>query len=129
MERRALQEGTTMQRYELDAFLGDDHGLDEEQINELLAKADEIEERCDADPDEMGEELVAAYRLMRENPGEVVKELADRRLAASIAELNALAGLRQAAIVLIERGDFTESGFSRAAGVDRMTVRKWLGKR
>lgn len=118
-----------MQQYELEAFLGDDHGLDEDQIAELLAKADEIEERCDADPDEMSEELVAAYRLMRENPGDVVKELAERRLAASIAEFNALAGLRQAAIVLIERGDFTESGFSRAAGVDRMTVRKWLGKR
>lgn len=118
-----------MQRYELDAFLGDDHGLDEDQVNELLAKADEIEERCDADPDEMGEELVAAYRLMRENPGEVVKELADRRLAASVAEVNALAGLRQSAIVLIGRGEFTESSFARAAGVDRMTVRKWLGKR
>lgn len=129
MERGALQEGNTMQRYELEAWLGDDHGLNNDQIAELLAKADEIEERCDADPDEMSEELVAAYRLMRENPGDVVKELADRRLAASVAEANALAGLRQAAIVLIERGDFTESGFSRAAGVDRMTVRKWLGKR
>lgn len=29
---------------------------------------------------------------------------------------------------LIERGDATESGFARQAGVDRMTVRKWLGK-
>ncbi len=129
MERGTLLEGTVMQQYELEAFLGDDHGLNEGQIAELLAKADEIEERCDADPDEMGEELVAAYRLMRENPGDVVKELAERRLAAIVAEANALAGLRQAAIVLIERGDFTESGFSRAAGVDRMTVRKWLGKR
>lgn len=118
-----------MQRYELDAFLGDDHGLNDDQIAELLAKADDIEERCDADPEEMTEELVAAYRLMREEPGEVVKELADRRLAAVVAEMMALAGLRQAAIVLIERGDFTESGFARAAGVDRMTVRKWLGKR
>jgi hypothetical protein len=117
-----------MQRYELDAWLGDDHGLDDDQIDELLAKADEIEERCDADPDEMREELVAAYRLMREPSGDVVKELADRRLAASVEEANALAGLRQAAIVLVGRGDFTESGYARAAGVDRMTVRKWLGK-
>ena len=117
-----------MQRYELEAWIGDDHGLNEEQITELLAKADEIEERCDADPDEMSEELVTAYRLMNETPGAVVKELADRRLAASVAEVNALAGLRQAAIVLIGRGDFTESGFARAANVDRMTVRKWLGK-
>lgn len=117
-----------MQQYELEAWLGDDHGLNDEQIAELLAKADDIEERCDADPDEMGEELIAAYRLMREEPGEVVKELADRRLAASVAEANALAGLRQAAIVLIGRGDETEAGFARKARVDRMTVRKWLGK-
>lgn len=129
MERGALQEGTVMQRYELDAWLGDDHGLNEDEIAELLAKADEIEERCDADPDEMSEELVTAYRLLREDSGAVVQELADRRLAASVAEINALAGLRQAAIVLIGRGEFTESGFARAAGVDRMTVRKWIGKR
>ncbi|WP_435595848.1 hypothetical protein [Streptomyces albogriseolus] len=117
-----------MQRYELDAWLGDDHGLNDDQIAELLAKADEIEERCDADPDEMREELVAAYRLMSEPAGDVVKELADRRIAASVEELYALAGLRQAAIVLIGRGDFTEAGYARAASVDRMTVRKWLGK-
>lgn len=118
-----------MQRYELEAFLGDDHGLTEGQIAELLAKADEIEERCDADPDEMNEEFVAAYRLMREEPDAIVAELAQRRLEAIVAEANALAGLRQAAIVLIGRGDATEAGFARQAGVDRMTVRKWLGKK
>lgn len=118
-----------MQRYELEAFLGDDHGLAEDQIAELLAKADEIEERCDADPDEMSEEFVAAYRLMREEPDAIVAELAQRRLEAVVAEANALAGLRQAAIVLIGRGDATEAGFARQAGVDRMTVRKWLGKK
>lgn len=118
-----------MQRYELDAYLGDDHGLDEDQIAELLAKTDDIEERCDADPDEMREELVAAYRLMREEPNIVVAELAERRIEAIVAEANALAGLRQSAIVLIGRGDATEAGFARLAGVDRMTVRKWLGKK
>ena len=118
----------SMQRYELEAWLGDDHGLTDEQIDELLSQGDQIADRCDGDEDEMREELVTAYRLMHEPSGGVVKELADRRLAASVAEVNALAGLRQAAIVLIERGDFTESGFARAVGVDRMTVRKWLGK-
>lgn len=117
-----------MQRYELDAWLGDNHGLNEAETAELLSKADEIEERCDADPDEMSEELVTAYRLMREDSGAVVQELADRRLAASVAEVNALAGLRQAAVTLIGRGDETEAGFARKANVDRMTVRKWLGK-
>ncbi|WP_255951534.1 hypothetical protein [Streptomyces odontomachi] len=118
----------SMQRYELEAWLGDDHGLTDEQINELLQQADEIEERCDGDQDEMREELVTAYRLAMEDADSVVAELSDKRLAASVAEANALAGLRQAAITLIGRGDATEAGFARQAGVDRMTVRKWLGK-
>ncbi|WP_112469405.1 hypothetical protein [Streptomyces triticisoli] len=117
-----------MQQYELEAWLGDDHGLNDDQISELLAQADEIEERCDGDQDEMREELVTAYRLMIEEPDTVVAELAERRVAASVAEANALAGLRQAATTLIGRGDATEAGFARQAGVDRMTVRKWLGK-
>jgi hypothetical protein len=128
MERGALQEGTTMQRYELEAWLGDDHGLDEDQMNELLRQADEIEERCDGDEDEMREEFTAAYRLMVEDADSIVSELSGRRLAAVVEESNALAGLRQAAITLIGRGDATEAGFARQAGVDRMTVRKWLGK-
>ncbi|MGW6202564.1 hypothetical protein ACWF9B_02755 [Streptomyces sp. NPDC055089] len=65
---------------------------------------------------------------MRESADTVVTDLAQRRAAARAAELDALAGLQQAAIVLIERGDTTESGFARQAGVDRMTVRKWHGK-
>jgi len=118
-----------MQRYELDAWLGDDHGLNEEQMDELLHLADEIEERCDGDEDEMREEFTTAYRLMVEDADTIVSELSGRRLAAAAEEAYALAGLRQAAITLIGRGDATEAGFARQAGVDRMTVRKWIGKR
>lgn len=117
-----------MQIHELEAWLGDDHGLDEDQMDELLRQADEIEDRCDGDEDEMREAFTAAYRLMVEDSGSVVAELANKRLAASVAEANALAGLRQAAITLIGRGDENESSFARKGGVDRMTVRKWLGK-
>ncbi|MFF8482291.1 hypothetical protein [Streptomyces antibioticus] len=118
-----------MQRTELIDWLGDDHGLTEDQVTDLLATADEIEQRCDDDRDEAREALTAAYRLITEDPVTLIAELADRRLAASVAEANALAGLRQAAIVLVGRGDATEAGFARQAGVDRMTVRKWMGKK
>jgi hypothetical protein len=44
------------------------------------------------------------------------------------AAKSVFAGLQQTAVTLIERGEVTESGFARQAGVDHMTVRKWLGK-
>ncbi|MET9366125.1 hypothetical protein ABZX93_35215 [Streptomyces sp. NPDC006632] len=117
-----------MQRHELTAWLGDDHGLTDDQFEELLAQADEIDDRCGGDHEAASEALTAAYRLMIEDADTVTFELAQRRAAARAAELDALAGLQQIAITLIERGDATESGFARQAGVDRMTVRKWLGK-
>lgn len=116
-----------MQRYELDAWLGDDHGLTEEQIHELLDQADEIEERYDGDQDEVREALITAHRILV-GDSDVVAELAARRTEARAAEANAVAGLQQAAVMLVSSGAATESGFARQAGVDRMTVRKWLGK-
>ncbi|MFE4674486.1 hypothetical protein [Streptomyces sp. NPDC056723] len=117
-----------MQRYELEAWLGDDHSLTDDQVDELLVQADDINTHSGGDQAEARERLTTAYRLMRECPDAVVADLAQRRSAARAAELDALAGLQQAAVILIERGDATESGFARQAGVDRMTVRKWLGK-
>src|SRR5690606_11626571 len=116
-----------MQRHELDAWLGTDHGLTAEQIDELLAQADEIEERHDGDQDEMREALITAHRVLLGDSDEVA-DLAKRRTDARAAEAQAVAGLRQAAAMLINGGAATESGFARQAGVDRMTVRKWLGK-
>jgi DNA-binding transcriptional regulator YiaG len=129
MERRALQEGTAMamQRYELEAWLGDDHGLDEDQIDELLRTADEIEEQYpdEDDRDDREAALTAAYRLMVEAPEDLVAELAAERTAARIAEHKALVSLRQVAVTRIGNGDATEAGFAQQAGIDRMTVRKW----
>lgn len=115
-----------MQRYELNAWLGDDHDLTDDQLDKLLAQADEIEERFPDDDDqpERDAALAAAYQLLTEDADTVVADLA----AARAAELNALAGLQHIAITRIASGDATESGFARQAGVDRMTVRKWLGK-
>lgn len=118
-----------MQLYELEAWLGDNHGLDEEQIGDLLAFADEIEERYpdEDDRDEASAALVAAYRLMTEGPDSVIADLSAARTAARKAEVEALAGLRQAALQLIPR-ERTEAGFARECNVDRMSVRSWLGK-
>ncbi|MFD4795965.1 hypothetical protein [Streptomyces anulatus] len=119
-----------MQQYELEAWLGDDHSLTGDQVAELLHTAAEIGERYpDADDQlERDAALSTAYQLMATDR-DVVEDLAREREAAKNAELQALAGLRQAALTLIPRGDATEYGFAKKAGVDRMNVRRWLGKR
>lgn len=118
------------QRYEIEAWLGDNHGVTDEQIDELVTASDELADHYpkddDADLREAG--LTAAYRVMVEGVS-VVDELAAQRIEARVAEARALAGLRQAARSLIPNQIETESGFARRASVDRMAVRGWLGKR
>jgi hypothetical protein len=119
-----------MQLHELESWLGDDHGLDEDQLAELLDTANEIEDRY-PDPDDQDERtaaLTVAYRLAQ-GQDEVVDELAKERADARATESRALAGLRQAALTLIPSESRTEAGFAKQAGVDRMAVRSWLGKR
>jgi hypothetical protein len=119
-----------MQRYELEAWLGDGHGLTDDQIDELLSLANEIEDRY-PDPDDQDERdaaLSTAHQLLL-GQGDVIEDLAQVRANARVAEARALAGLRQAAIMLIPNESRTEAGFSRQAGVDRMAIRKWLGKK
>ncbi|MEU3527581.1 hypothetical protein AB0E62_27545 [Streptomyces sp. NPDC038707] len=120
-----------MQRFELAAWLGDDHGLTDDQMDELLRTADEIEEQYpdEDDRDDREAALTAAYRLMVEAPEDLVAELAAARTAARIAERKALVALRQVAVTRIGNGDATEAGFAQQAGIDRMAVRRWLGKR
>lgn len=115
-----------MQRYELDAWLGDNPGLTEEQITDLLATADDIATRYpnEDDTDEREAALTAAYRAMVEGMA-IVDELAQTVAAGRLAAV----GLRQVARSLIPAGQETEANFARRAGVDRMTVRNWLGKR
>ena len=117
-----------MQRYELIAWIGDDHGLADDQIDELLHEAETIADEYEDDQQGAAEALTAAYRLMTEAPEDLVNELATRRTNAVIEQANATAGLRQIAITRINNGDATEAGFARQVGVDRMTVRKWIGK-
>ncbi|MFB8772084.1 hypothetical protein [Streptomyces broussonetiae] len=120
-----------MQQYELEAWLGDDHGLTDDQITELLRTADEIEEQYpdEDDRDDREAALTAAYRLMTEAPEDLIAGLAAERTAARAAERKALVALRQIGVTRIGSGDDTEAGYAQQAGVDRMAVRRWLGKR
>lgn len=119
------------ERHEIEAWLGDQHPLTDEQVDTLVCKADEIAERY-PDPDDRYEReaaLAVAAWLMREDPSAVVQSLAHDRQRAARDETLALAGLRQAALDLIPSGRASETGFARDAFVDRMAVRTWLGKR
>lgn len=123
-----------MQRHELIAWLGDNHGLTGEQVTELLATATDIEARYpdEDDSDDRAIALTVAHRVMVERPDHVVSDVADKLWRARLAESEALVGLRQLAGMLVReggRGVESEAGFARTASLNRMTVREWLGKR
>ena len=120
-----------MQLFELEAWLGDDHGLDEDQLTELLDEANEIEDRYpDADDQaERNAALTAAYRLMTEPVEDVLADYGNQRATARAAASAASAALQQAARTVIADDKLSEAGFARVAQVDRMSVRKWTGKR
>lgn len=127
----------SMQRHEMEAWLGDDHGLTDEQITELMRTADEIGERYPDRDDEEDRDaaLFAAYELMTRDAAEVIAEQAGRIEQGRTLERRGLAGARQTVITLDARGDLdprgelNESSVARLLGVDRMAVRGWLGKR
>lgn len=115
------------QRHELEAWLGDDHGLTDVQIDELANTVHAIAERHPDDDAEQEAALTAAYQVAV-GEGDVVAEQGERLSYARRAEQKALSALQQAAVELVPDSE-SESGFARRAGVDRMTVRKWTGKR
>ena len=120
-----------MQLHELEAWLGDDHGLTSEQLDELLTEANEIEERY-PDADDQAERdaaLSAAYRLMVEPLEDVLADFSKQRADARAAESAASAALQQAAQSVIPDDQLSEAAFARTVGVDRMTVRKWTQDR
>ena len=116
-----------MQTHEILAWLGDDQGaLTGDQLAAFTALAEQITARHPGpdDRDDAQGALTVAHRLLLEQPESVVADLARDLLAARRAEAVARAGLRQAALQLIE-GVYSEARFAREAGVDRMTVRSW----
>jgi hypothetical protein len=136
------------QMHEIEAWLGDDHGLTADQVEELRRISEDIYARyctpeADVDDPEMVEAdlaqatedereaaLTTAYRLLTGDE-DVVDEQAGELADARRADARAKAALQQAALMTVEpgtRGERSEAAFGRRVGVDRMTVRKWLGK-
>lgn len=123
------------ERQELLDQLGQDHHLTNEQRDQLAQLADDIDERYPDESDKREAALTAACRLMVEDPESVAADLADDLLRARQAQARAMAAIQQAAAILIDpnaskaaRGIATQSGFASFMGVDRMTVRQWLGR-
>lgn len=119
------------QRHEIEAWLGDDHGLTDEQIDELTRTADDIAARY-PDPDDADlrdAALTAAYRLMTEPVEDVLADYGRRRSEARAALASSSSALQQAVRTVVAEGKLSEAGFARVARVDRMAVRGWLGKR
>lgn len=122
-----------MERHEMEAWLGDNHGLNNNQITELIDTAAELAKNYpgDGQAQEREEVLTAVYRLMVEPAEDVVRDLAIDLTMARMAAARAGVALQYAAKYCIHdnaRGIHSEAGFAIRAGVDRMTVRNWIGK-
>ena len=125
------------QPHALEAKPGDDDGLTPEQVDQLRRHRDEINARYPDPADQASREAAfeVALRLLRGEQG-VVEGLAETRAQAKVAAAKALAGLQQAALMTVEwnappnrHNPNGEGAFARRAGVDRMLVRKWGGKK
>lgn len=118
-------------------WLGPDHDLTPDQLDELTRHALAINTRLPEEKDQLKREaaLAVALRLVRGERG-VVEELAATRNQATATAAAALAGLHQAALMTVEwnappsrRNPNGENAFAVRAGVDRQLVRKWGGKK
>jgi hypothetical protein len=127
-----------MQRYELDAWLGDNQGgLAEDQITDLLRAANDIGARY-PDPDDADDRelaLTVAYRLMVEPAEDVITELSTDLTRVRLSHHQIMVAIRQAALCLVEpaarkgSGVTSAQGFAARAGVDRQSVLSWLGRK
>lgn len=118
-----------MQRYELDAWLGDAaDDLTSEQIDRLMAEADRIADRY-PDPDDEADRQAALSAAVQYLLGDTRPTDAGHHLnAARRAQAEAMAASQQIATMAVADG-MTKSGAARAAAIDRMTLLKALGER
>lgn len=117
------------ERHEVEAWLGDDHGLNGDQIDVLTGLFGDIADRYPNPDDEAKREAsrIMAYRLLAGDAA-AIDEHAAALARARLTVEESSAALRQAALMVVEpgtRGDRSEAAFARRAGVDRMTMRKW----
>lgn len=60
---------------------------------------------------------------------EAIDRAAKARQRTKAADVQALSDLRQVVVREVTQNGMAETEAARRGGVDRMTVRKWLGKR
>lgn len=117
-------------RYELEAWLGPAlSDLTGEQIERLMAESDRIGERY-PDPDEQDLREAALSAAVQYLLGETTIDDAGRALTkARLEQDRAMAAAQQLAAMAVEDGLMSEYQAADRARIDRMTVRKALGKR
>lgn len=115
---------THMQPYELDAWLGDTD-LTAEQRTTLESAIDHLNARYAGDEDAVGESMSGA--LMAILGDDTLERLAGEWSNARAAERDAMARLTGAIIAAAVQGQ-PETAIAQRTGVNRMTVRKALGK-
>jgi hypothetical protein len=122
-----------MQLYELDAYLGDfANDVTEAQKAMLMRISDELDLLYPPaeEFDEHEEERLAAFSAaVQYVMGDLdVDSAGENLLIARLETVEAMAAARQVAVMAAADGE-AEASIARKLGVDRMTVRKWLGKR
>ena len=115
---------TRMQPYELDAWLGDTD-LTPEQRGALEDTIDHLNNRYAGDDDVVGEGMGGALMVILGD--DTLEDVAGEWSRARAAERDAMARLTGAIIAAAVQGQ-PETTISERAGVNRMTVRKALGK-
>lgn len=132
---------TKAKPHEVVAWLGDNHGLTAEQVAELVRVCDELAERYPKPGDKEVREVarsVVLEALRAVNPETAVAEGGESLVWARKGVREALVSLEALALLLVvppseenpkPTGVQSQRGFADRAGVDRMTVLKWLGLR
>ena len=115
---------THMQPYELDAWLGDAE-LTAEQRTTLESAIDHLNARYAGDEDAVGEGMGGALMVILGD--DTLEGVAAEWARARAAERDAMARLTGAIIAEAVQGE-PETTIAQRTGVNRMTVRKALGK-
>lgn len=115
---------TRMQPYELDAWLGDTD-LTAEQRTALESAIDYLNSRYAGDGDAVGQGMGGALMVILGD--DTLEGVAAEWARARAAERDAMARLTGAIIAAAVQGQ-PETAIAERAGVNRMTVRKALGK-
>ncbi|MFC3454021.1 hypothetical protein [Amycolatopsis speibonae] len=121
-----------MQLTELESYLGDfANDITSEQKDTLMRISDELDEKYPQgeDFDEYQDEREEAFSTaVQYVMGDLDVDSVGRNLMAARFEMAKTMAAAHA-MTLAAAGDESEASLARKLGVDRMTVRKWLGKR